>query len=402
MSAQSIDFDPGALSSDTDPYDTFRRLRERGPIWRSDSGFVVVVGYAAAQEVLRDRRFLSGPIADIFRASLPPGAARNEMAHRINFLDPPDHPRVRGLVNMAFTPRRIEVMREPMARLAAELIEPLARCVENGERADVLSGFSHPFPSLVISEMLGVPVADRDQLSRWTEAVTPLLGLQTTEEDRAAAIAASENFTNYVRKLVAERRRHPGDDLVTDLCQARTDGAGLSEPELLSLIMTLYSAGHRTTRDLFTNGLYTLLGDDKQRAAFVAAPHLDLTVQEFLRFATPTLFVVRVAGESVEIGGIAMDPMTPVLVMLGAANRDPDRYTDPDCFDIARDEDRPLSFAIGPHVCLGQQLARTEAEIMLDVIASRLDLGRLKIADPAPRWTQTGTFRGLDALPIRY
>lgn len=402
MTAENIAFDPVALGRDEDPYDTFRRLREHGPIWRSDGGFVVVVGYSAAQKLLRDRRFVSGPIADIFRASLPPGAARDEMTHRINFLDPPDHPRVRGLVNLAFTPRRIEALREPMTRLADELIDPLARRIEDGEHADILSGLSHPFPSLVISEMLGVPVADRDQLSRWTEAVTPLLGLGISDEDRGAAVAASEHFTAYVRELVAERRSSPGDDVVTALCQARDDTGNLSEPELLSLIMTLYSAGHRTTRDLFTNGLFTLLDDEKQRAAFLAAPLLDLTVQEFLRFATPTLFVVRIAAEPVELEGLIIGPSTPVLVLLGAANRDPERYRDPDRFDITRDEGRPLSFAIGPHVCLGQQLARTEAEVMLDAVTKRLDLRRLRIAEPAPRWNQTGTFRGLDALRVCY
>lgn len=402
MTTESIAFDPVALGRDEDPYDTFRRLREHGPVWRADGGFVVVVGYSAAQKLLRDRRFVSGPIAEIFRASLPPGAARDEMTHRINFLDPPDHPRVRGLVNLAFTPRRVEALREPMESLAGELIDPLARRIEDGEHADILSGLSHPFPSLVISEMLGVPVADRNDLSRWTEAVTPLLGLQTSEEDRSAAVAASEHFTAYVRELVAERRRNPGEDLVTALCQARDDTGSLSEPELLSLIMTLYSAGHRTTRDLFTNGLFALLGDEKQRAAFLAAPLLDLTVQEFLRFATPTLFVVRIAAESTEFEGVSIDPATPVLVLLAAANRDPERYRDPDRFDITRDEGRPLSFAIGPHVCLGQQLARTEAEVMLGAVTKRLDLPRLRIAEPTPRWNQTGTFRGLDALRVSY
>ena len=334
--------------------------------------------------------------------SLPPGAARDEMGYRINFLDPPDHPRVRGLVNVAFTPRRIEAMREPMTRMARELIEPLAKCVDEGGQADVLSGLSHLFPSLVISEMLGVPTADRDQLSQWTQAVTPLLALQVSDEDREAAVAASACFTDYVRQLVAERRQSPGDDLVSALIQARDDDGGLSEPELLSLIMTLYSAGHRTTRDLFTNGLFTLLGDDTQRARFVAAPQLNLAVQEFLRFAPPTLFVVRVAGESLDLGGVSIGPNSPVLVLLGAANRDPEHFTDPDRFDISRDEGRPLSFAIGPHVCLGQQLARAEAEIMLDVFAKHLDLKRLRIAEPTPQWNQTGTFRGLDALRVCY
>ena len=402
MTTQTIDFDPTALGRDSDPYDAFRKLRKHGPVWCSNGGFVVVVGYAVAQKVLRDRRFLSGPIADVFRASLPPGAARDEMSHRINFLDPPDHPRVRGLVNLAFTPRRIEALREPMTRLADELIEPLAKRVDAGGHADILRGLSSPFPSLVISEMLGVPVADRGKLSRWTEAVTPLLGLQISDEDRNSAVAASEGFSAYVRDLVAERRHNPGDDLVTALSQAHDGGGGLSEPELLSLIMTLYSAGHRTTRDLFTNGLFTLLGDSKQRAGFLDAPRIDLAVQEFLRFAPPTLFVVRIAAERVELEGVAMDPTMPVLVMLGAANRDPERFTDPERFDIARDEGRPLSFAIGPHACLGQQLARAEAEIMVDAVARRLDLRRLRIAEPAPRWTQTGTFRGLDTLRVSY
>lgn len=393
-------FEPAQLAALDDPYPLFRSLGAAGPSLRTASGIHCVIGYAAADAVLRDERFRSGPIAQRFRQLLPPGAARDELSHRINFLDPPDHTRVLGLVSRAFTPGRVRDLRPFVERKADELLA--AADVERGKDAtvDVRASLAHPLPSLVISEMLGVPIADRDQLTDWTEAVTPLLGVQVPQEGFDRALAASERFAEYAAGLLDERRRRPGDDLLTAMVQIKDGHEQLSREELLSLVVTLYSAGHRTTRDLFTNGLFILLQNPEQYAAIVDNPSLvPGAINEFLRFETPTQYVARVPLADVEIGELSVTALTPTLVLLGAANRDPARFADPDHFDVRRDEGAPLSFAAGPHHCLGASLARMESEVMLAAITRRWP--RLSLAEPAPRWWSSGPFRGLDQLRVR-
>lgn len=389
------------IATSADPYDVYARLRAAGSVARSPSGFWFVSGYVAANQAMRDRRMTSGPIADRYRMALPPGAARDEMAHRINFLDPPDHPRVRGLVQSTFTPKRLADLRPWIDRQADALLDEVVVGLEEGP-VDLLAAFAHPLPSLVISEMLGVPDADRDQLTEWTEAVTPLLGIELEPEQKARAIDASEQFAAYARALLDERLVHPGTDLLTAMVQASAAdgevGATLLEPELLSLVVTLYSAGHRTTRDLFTNGLATLLAHPDQWEALTADPGLvPGAVREFLRFETPTLYVARVPAEPVELDGVTIGAMEPTLILLAAANRDPAVYRDPETFAITRDEAQPLSFAAGAHHCLGANLARMEAEVMLGAVARRLP-GLVVDPGGSPAWHQRGPFRGLDAL----
>jgi len=248
--------------------------------------------------------------------------------------------------------------------------------------------------------LLGVPPADRDQLTEWTEAVTPLLGIEIPSAALAPALEASEHFAAYAAKLVEERRRRPGDDLLTAMVEVRDGHERLSREELLSLVVTLYSAGHRTTRDLFCNGLFTLLRHPEQYAAIVKESSLvPNAVNEFLRFETPTQYVARVPVTNVEIGGVSIGALTPTLVLLAAANRDPAHFIAPDRFDIRRDEGAPLSFAAGPHYCLGASLSRMEAEVMLSAITRRWP--QLALAEPPPRWWSSGPFRGLDQLWLR-
>jgi cytochrome P450 len=245
-----IDFDPATLGRERDPYEQLAEVRRSGPVVRLANGFWAVTGYDAALEALRERACASGPIAGRYLSALPEGAARDEMAHRINFLDPPDHTRVRGLVAKAFTPRRVEALGPWITATAAALAEG----IPTDAPFDVLHAFAHQLPSLVISELLGVPPADRDRLTAWSDAVAPLLALEVSDADRAAAITASEAFHAYLGDLLDERRRAPGDDLLSALLAAEEGGERLRRPELLSLAATLYSAGHRTTRDLFGNG----------------------------------------------------------------------------------------------------------------------------------------------------
>src|SRR5712692_3382764 len=395
-------FDPSQLAELDDPYPVFDVLRSAGPALLTSSGLCVVTGYDAADEVLRDRRFRSGPIAERFRQTLPPGAAQNELGHRINFLDAPDHVRVRSLIQRAFTPARVLGMRPWVEQKTEDLLEAIeTRSRETGEKSfDIRAALAHSLPSLVISEMLGVPLADRDQLTEWTEAVAPLLNVQTPPDQLAPALEASEHFANYAADLIAKRRAAPSDDLLTAMLQVKDGSEQLSREELLSLVVTLYSAGHRTTRDMFTNGLYTLPRHPKMYAAIVQdesrAPE---AINEFLRFETPTLYVARVPTEAAEIAGVPIPAYAPIIILLAAANRDPLHFKDAGRFDIARDEGAPLSFAAGAHHCLGAALAWMEAEVMLIAVTRRWP--KLALSGPLPTWWSSGPFRGLTHLHVQ-
>jgi cytochrome P450 len=390
-------FEPTDLARVADPYPLLAELRAAGPVVRLASGFWAVTGYEAIMETFRQRGCGSSPIAARYLDRLPPGAARDEMSHRINFLDPPDHTRVRSLVSKAFTPRRVTDLAPWMRATAERLLDEL----DGEDEIDLLARFAHQLPSLVISEMLGVPPEDRDRLTVWSDAVAPLLGVQLTDEERTTAVAAAEEFHAYLTTLLDARRRAPGDDLLSALLAAEEDGARLERVELLSLVATLYSAGHRTTRDLFTNGISVLLAQEGALAN-VGAHRWPVAaiVEEFLRYETPTLFVARVPLAPVTIAGVAVGAWEPMLVFLAAGNRDAAVYDEPDVFRPGRTGPPALSFAYGAHYCLGASLARAEAEIMLEAVARRWPDATLAPERPL-RWRQRGPFRGLDALVLR-
>jgi len=389
---KDFDLDLYRLAVD-DPYPLLAQVRRAGPVVRLTNGFWAVTGYEAAMEVFRQRAFASGPIAGRYVDALPPGAARDEMSHRINFLDPPDHPRVRGLVSKVFTPRRVADLMPWIAATAEQLLDDL-----DAPEFDLLGRFAHQLPSLVISEMLGVPSADRDQLTAWSDAVAPLLGITMSDADRERAIAAAEDFHAYLSALLDERRRVPGDDLLSALLAAEENGERLQRVELLSLAATLYSAGHRTTRDLFSNGMSVLLSGDAFHLVVDGHWTAAAAVSEFLRYETPTLFVVRIPVEPTTVNGAAIGAGEPVLIFLAAANRDPAVFDDPDAFRPGRDGSPALSFAYGAHYCLGASLARSEAETMLTALTRRMPA--LRLADCPLRWHQRGPFRGLDELRV--
>jgi len=389
---KDFDLDLNRLAVD-DPYPLLAQVRRAGPVVRLTNGFWAVTGYDAAMEVFRQRAFASGPIAGRYVNALPPGAARDEMSHRINFLDPPDHPRVRGLVSKVFTPRRVADLLPWIAATAEQLLDDL-----DAPEFDLLGRFAHQLPSLVISEMLGVPSADRDQLTAWSDAVAPLLGITMSDADRERAIAAAEDFHGYLSALLDERRRRPGDDLLSALLAAEENGERLQRVELLSLAATLYSAGHRTTRDLFSNGMSVLLSGDAFHLVVDGHWTAAAVVSEFLRYETPTLFVVRIPIEPTTVNGAAIGAGEPVLIFLAAANRDPAVFDDPDAFRPGRDGPPALSFAYGAHYCLGASLARSEAETMLTALTRRMPA--LRLADRPLHWHQRGPFRGLDELRV--
>ncbi len=384
-------FDPATLQQLDDPFPRYAELRGEASVVALASGRSAVFGYDTAAFVLRDPRFRSGTLGTLYASMLPPGALRDEMSRRINFLDPPDHPRVRGLVAKAFTPRRVRDLRGWIDAAARRLVEELP--IVDGT-VEVMAGLAHPLPSLVISELLGVSPDRRDELTALSDAITPVFGTSVSAADRDQAVAAAEVMHGILGEEMDRRRTEPADDLLTALVGVEEDGERLSHAELMSLVATLYSAGHRTTRDLFGNGLELLVARD---ALPLASPDARL-IDEITRLATPTHYVARFATEDVDVGGVPVAAGTPIMVFLAAANRDPAVYENPDAFDPDRAGPPALSFALGPHFCLGASLARVEVEAMFTALVERFPTA--SGADRTRHWHQRGPFRGLDQLTL--
>ena len=401
MTASGVAFNPSDLKGSTDPYALFRAGRRGGPV-QSEAGYWLILGHREASDLLRSAAGRSGFIADGYRRRLPAGAAQDEMAHRINFLDPPRHGQVRRLIGKVFTPRRTSRLRPFIEDMTRKLLEGLPE----QKPIDLIDAYAHEVPSLVISELLGVPVEHRGRLTVLSERVSRLLSAGVDDDELSNAVSAAEEMHATLRAVRDARRSAPEDDLLSALLGAGKDAGSdaLTEPELLSLAATLYSAGHRTTRDLFSNGLTALLSDPDAIAALIQG-RLPTTavVEEFLRFETPTHLVSRMLQEPLLIGERTIPANEPIVVVLAAANRDPEVYADADRFDPwrwTRDPapPPPLSFALGAHFCIGASLARLEVSIMLEMLFRIYPNVRL---DDAPlRWLHTGVFRGLEALPV--
>ncbi len=390
MTAGSVGFDPATLANLADPFPVYADLRAQGPAVSIMSNRIGVFGRTRRRaSCSRDPRFSSGMLGSLYAATLPPGALQDEMSHRINFLDPPDHPRVRGAVGKAFTPRRVSALR-PWMELEAEAMVDRLEVVDG--HVEVMDGLAHQLPSFVISELLGVSMEHRDRLTSLSDAITPVFGTSVTAAARAVAVDAAEEMHDVLGAELVSRRSEPRDDLLSALLEVGDD---LVPAELMSLIATLYSAGHRTTRDLFGNGLELLL----RRGHPLPTATDPRIVDEITRLATPTHYVARFANEAVDVGDVRVDAGNPVMVFLAAANRDPTVYDVPDEFDPERGGPPALSFAFGPHFCLGAALARAEVETMLAALAGRFPRARAS-AEPAP-WHQRGPFRGLDELRIQ-
>jgi hypothetical protein len=393
-------FDPALLA---DPYPLLRRLRTECPVYRSGSRYVLT-RYDDVATVLRDPRFSAKrqgrarPDASSPSHAGPTGVRmRAMMAFRGRQMletDPPDHTRLRGLANHAFTARAIAGMRGRIQSLVDELLDQVGT---RGEM-DVIAALAHPLPVIVIAELLGVPPADRDRIRRWSEGAIPFLdGFRNP----IAANAAWEGFGDYLRGIIAARRAAPRDDLLTAFLTAEEGGSRLDEEELLAMCILLLIAGHETTTNLIGSGLLTLLRHPDQLALVRDDPaRLASAVEEMLRYETPVQIAARVATEECVIAGVPIAAGTPLTLHLGSANRDPARFTDPDRFDIARAQGRHLAFGQGVHYCLGAALARMEGEIALGTMLRRLP--DIRLAIPDVEWRRTITWRGAVRLPVSY
>ena len=376
-----------------DPYSVHERLRAERPvaavIMPGGTPSWLVTGYAEARAALTDPRL----------RKMPPGWRPDPASifgllemHMLNS-DRPDHERLRKLVNKAFTARRVEQLRPRITSITAGLLDDMSTRRE----VDLLASFAFPLPVTVICELLGVPVADRDDFRAWSATI--VADSVAPEVFQAHATA----MTGYFRALLAARRREPADDLLSALIAARDEEDKLSENELVSMAFLLLVAGHETTVNLIGNGMLALLLNPGELARLRADPSLLASaVEELLRYVNPVNNATyRFAAEPLEIGGARIGTGEVVLVALSGANRDPSRYPDPDLLDLSRDSAGHLAFGHGSHYCLGAPLARLEAEIAFGGLLERFGSMTLAVPPDALRWRPSTLIHGLEALPVR-
>jgi cytochrome P450 len=395
-----LDFNPLDPAFIADPYPFYRRLREAAPVARTPQGFWLVTRYEDANFALRDKRFGKDFVANMERRYGGPAALREpaiaSLSHTMLVLDPPDHNRLRGLVNKAFTARRVADMRP---RIKALVDQQLDRVIDKGGM-DVIRDLAHRLPVIVICDMLGIPEEHRAPFLVGSGVNGRILDpVPMTRQEMDQANLATQMAGAYFEQLCELRRREPRDDLTTELVRAEEAGDKLSAEELQANIGLLFGAGHETTTNLIGNGLLALHRQPEQWERLKADPSLiPNAIEELLRFDSSVQLTGRVTNDEVEIGGVTLGPKESVIVLLGAANHDPAQYPDPDRLDVGRSNVRPLSFGGGIHHCLGAQLARLEGELAFTALLERLPNLELPEKD-CPSWRPNFTLRGLSKLP---
>jgi cytochrome P450 len=385
-----------------DPYPHYRTIREAAPVLRTSFGILVLTRYQDGLTTLRNPRFGRG-LASRSNALFDDGTdpeIRQEFFDRgsnsMLMADPPDHTRLRKLANRAFTPKRVEQLRESITKSVETILDRIA---EAGT-ADVMTELAFPLPVAVIGELLGVPAADRAGFQPLVRKVTVGIEPFADNPSMVAAMAAQDQMRAYFDDLLAERRRHPTDDMLTALAHASESDDQLTNDEVIATSILLFAAGFETTTNLIGNGLLALLRHPDQLAELRGAPDLAASaVEEILRWDSPVQVNARTALEPAEVAGEAVDPGQMVLILQGAANRDPDRFDDPEAFVIARPDNSPISFGGGAHHCLGAPLARLEGEIVFSALARRF--ADIELATDQLEWRPGITLRGLAALPVK-
>jgi cytochrome P450 len=412
-----------------DPYPFYAQLRDRDPVhWDDAMGFWMLARHKDISAVYADERFSRAQGLAHGLDRLPEAArARAEPLYQsfsktMFYADPPYHTHLRGLVNSAFTPHRVARLRPYIQRLADHLLEPLrAR-----EQIDLIRDFAYPLPVMVIAELLGLPAGEREKFKAWSDDVFAILGtVRQSPELMERARQSLAEMTEFITRLSAERRQDPRDDLLSGLLSVTAeDGAacphihaagdprgdsgqpphahahgGLTQDELVANINILLSTGHETTTHLIGNGLLALLQHPEQLELLRAHPELmDASIEEMMRFDNPVQITYRAARADVEIGGRTIREGQLVNSIIASGNRDPERFPDPDRFDITRSPGRNLSFGLGIHFCIGASLVRLEAEIAFQSLLRHFP--HMQLGDAELDWQDHPVFRGLRSLPL--
>jgi cytochrome P450 len=398
-------FAPGNVE---DPYPVYAQWRARRPVARPHELLFVLTRHEDCAAVLADPAFghAAASAVNPLRAALRPGTSKSTADHgvfaEVNArsmlrMNPPDHARLRRLVSGAFTPARVRDLAPRVEAMTSELVAGLGRSF------DVIGQLALPLPVRVISELLGIPPADRPKLVTWSEQLSRSLdpGFLIPPDVRAGMRAARDGFHEYLAALIPERRRSPGADLVSGLVQVHDYGGRLTEDEIITTCRLLLIAGHETTRSLIGGGVLALLRHPAQLAVLRSDPGLlDACVEEVLRYDPPVQLLTRSALREAKIGDVLVPAGATALMLLGAANRDAALGDDPDTFDITRGArghgaSRHLAFGHGIHFCLGAPLARVEAGIALRQLLPAL--AECQVAQP-PEWKPHTVLRGLEHL----
>ncbi|WP_437327503.1 cytochrome P450 [Sorangium sp. So ce381] len=403
--AADADLDPFRLQSPetlANPYPVYARLRQEAPVYFSAAynGWLIT-RYDQVAAGFRDPR-LSAKRSSAFVTKLPDEVRqrleplRRNLASWALLLDPPEHTRIRSLINKAFVPRLVEGLRSRVETLVNELLDAVAPT----GRMDVLRDLGDLLPLLVIGEVLGVPVEDRHRLKGWSNALSGFLGAgRPTLEIAGGALSAVAELEDYFRGVIAARRQSPGNDLLSQLILAEEQGTILGEQELLSTCCMLLFGGHETTKNLIGNGLLALLLHRSEREALRGTPSLiGPAVEELLRYDSPVQWMSRVALDDIELDGVRIPKGDRAFLVLGAANRDPAQFPDPDKLDFRRTDIRHISLGLGVHYCAGSALARVEAQAAISTFLRRFPDAELS---PGPlTWRMNPGMRGLTAIPI--
>ncbi len=391
--------DPDVLA---DPYPLYRQLRSEDPVhWDPFLHAWVVTRYADVVQVLHhfsaNRTPTPEQLSELNLSALNPIA--EVMVRQMLFLDPPDHTRLRALASAAFTPRRVEQLRSHIQDVMNTLLDEV---VGKGSM-DVIEDFASPAPAIVTAELLGVPARDHVQLKTWSQDFAEMLGNFQHNPDRFSRVLRSvENLCSYFQNEMREQRTSPRDGLIRAMMEAEVDGASLTEEEIVANLIVTMVGGQETTTNLIGNGLLTLLRHPEEMERLRTDSSLiPSAVEELLRYESPSQHTARLAPADVELGNRQIRKRQAVIAVMGAGNRDPERFEDPDRLDLARKDNRHLAFGWAAHFCFGAALARLEGQIAFETLLRRLP--NLKLDTKAPlQWRHNLGLRGLTALPVTF
>ena len=392
-----VHYNPLSSRTAQDPYPVYAALRTRDPVHRS--GLLkawLFTRHRDVDAILRDHRHFSndprtGVLSPRQRAMLPPPEEFTML-----LLDPPEHTRLRALVNQAFARRAIDALEPRIRGILGSLLDD----IEDPAGFDLMQAVAQSLPVIVIAEMLGVPPKDRQRFRIWSAQRARLLEPMISPREREAGEAASRAFDAYFRPVIEARRTAPRDDIVSVLTRAQDDGGLLSERETLNMLRLFLSAGTETTANLIGNGMLALLRHPEQLERLRNDPSLiPAAVEELLRFDSAVQADLRRVFADCEVNGFALRKRDNVVLLLGAANRDPDVFDDPDRLNVGRSQGTHLSFGRGIHHCLGAALARLEGRIVVEMLLERFS--RISLLAERPMFRKGIVIRGLESLPVR-
>lgn len=391
MSSTSTVLDPADPAFLADPYPALAALREQGPlVWHEPWGLWLATDHATVSKVLRTRTF-----GRIWTDKQPAEQmAPFNTLHRNQLMEnePPEHTRMRRLLAGAFGRGHVERMRPRIEALATEMVAALP------DRFDVLADYAEPMPVFVICDLLGVPRDDHEDLRRWSQAIVHMYETGIDEATKQAAVDASTAFSDYVREVVAMRRRDPGEDLVSDLIAETDQGNGFTDDELVATVVLLLNAGHEASVNTFGNGFHALLTHRDQLARVTSGEvSVETAVEELIRFDAPLQLFERTATADTDVAGVTVHAGQKVACLMGSANRDAAVFADADRFDVGRDPNPHVGFGVGIHFCLGAPLARLELAITLRTLLDRFP--DLVLTGEAPR-RPTWVLRGYESIEV--